>query len=118
MKDLTVLLNEFGEKKPKQKFHKIFGKVKNKNLRAFDLLQEFVNFHFWIVANAFGFGLEQSMAGAGAYQVLFQGVGNRMALPATSYLGAYGGIIPNGFSAYITNILNIKFHFWGTLIIQ
>lgn len=68
-----------------------------------DLLQEFGNFHFGIVANAFGFGLEQSMAGAGAYQVLFQGGGSRMALPATSYLGAYGGLIPNSFSAYITN---------------
>jgi len=36
-------------------------------LYSSDLLQEFGNYHFGIVANGFGFGLEHSMAGAGAY---------------------------------------------------
>ena len=41
-----------------------------------DLLQEFGNYHFGIVAHEVGFSLEQSMAGAGAYQVFIQGGGD------------------------------------------
>ena len=40
------------------------------------LLDEFGNFHFGMVANAFGFGLEAAMYGAGAYQVK-QGGGSK-----------------------------------------
>lgn len=39
-------------------------------------IQAFGNFHFGIVANAFGFDMKTSLAGAAIYQVVFQGGGS------------------------------------------
>ncbi|WP_428309768.1 FG-GAP-like repeat-containing protein [Hydrocarboniphaga sp.] len=45
-----------------------------------DLLQEFGNFHFGVVANAFGFSAYVAMTGAGMYQVFFQAGGSGISL--------------------------------------
>jgi len=69
-----------------------------------DLLQEFGNYHFGIVANAFGFGLETSMAGAGLYQVLMQGGGSTSGALGAYYMYMLGPIIPDSVSISITNL--------------
>jgi hypothetical protein len=68
-----------------------------------NLLQEFGNYHFGVVANAFGFGLETSMAGAGIYQVTMQGGGSIMGMLGAADMSIFGAIIPNSISTYVTN---------------
>jgi hypothetical protein len=78
------------------------GAVKE-GLFTSDLVQEFGNYHFGIVAHEVGFSLEQSMAGAGAYQVFFQGGGDKISLLPAIILGTFSFVIPNSYSGYITN---------------
>ncbi|MCE9793116.1 polymorphic toxin type 44 domain-containing protein [Shewanella indica] len=69
-------------------------------------LDEFGNVHFGIVANAFGFNLEGSMYGAGAYQVLVQGGGNAADLAVATRMlksSAGGYLLPDAYSRYVTN---------------
>jgi len=75
----------------------------DKGIFTSDLLQEFGNYHFGIVAHEIGFSLEQSMAGAGAYQVFFQGGGDKISLLPSIILGTFSFVIPNSYSSYITN---------------
>jgi hypothetical protein len=81
----------------------------NRTLRAagFDseLLDEFGNVHFGMVARAQGFNLEGSMYGAGAYQVLVQGGGNPVEFAyATNYLTVTAGgyLLPDSITRSMT----------------
>ena len=73
------------------------------SLYSSNLLQEFGNYHFGIVANSFGFGLEISMSGAGFYQVVRQGGGNSYDLPSSIAMGVLGGLISDKYTNFITN---------------
>ena len=74
----------------------------NDGLFTSNLLQEFGNYHFGIVAHEIGFSLEQSMAGAGAYQVFFQEGGDSISLLPAMILGTFSFVIPNSYSSYVT----------------
>ncbi|MBN2829279.1 MAG: hypothetical protein JXR56_03040, partial [Candidatus Cloacimonetes bacterium] len=74
---------------------------------------DFGNFNFGLVANAWGFNLETSVMGAGAHQVIMQEGGSVYGM--LSMYGYYnltlgGYLISDRFSSYITN--NIGFT-WG-----
>nr|KJZ10481.1 hypothetical protein TW77_07280 [Pseudoalteromonas rubra] len=71
-----------------------------------ELLDDFGNFHFGVVAAAYGFNLEGSMFGAGANQVLRQGGGTprqlHLAIPILAYSGG-GYLLPDFVSRTATN---------------
>ena len=54
------------------KNNKIFNQALGSGIISRSLLDEFGNFHFGAVANAYGFRLPTTLVGAGGYQVFFQ----------------------------------------------
>ena len=69
------------------------------------LLDEFGNFHFGVVAHAYGFNLETSMYGAGAFQVWRQGKGSRAGHAAATIVmmhSAFGYTLPDSLTRSIT----------------
>ena len=71
-----------------------------------NILQRFGNFHFGLVAAAQGFSLEQSLYGAGFYQVVRQGGGSKINLSLSTHLMLFthgGSYMPNSITRVITN---------------
>ncbi|MDG9670783.1 FG-GAP-like repeat-containing protein [Hahella sp. CR1] len=70
------------------------------------LLDNFGNWHFGVVAAAYGFNLEGSMYGAGLYQVTVQGGGNPTDLATATRLLSYthgGYTLPDAVTRSMTN---------------
>lgn len=76
------------------------------------LLDNFGNFHFGIVAAAYGFNLESAMYGAGHYQITQQGGGNLGHFVSATNIMIYTGggyMFPDSFSRYMAS----KGFTWG-----
>lgn len=85
--------------------YKINGRLVSAGISS-TRLDEFGNFHFGVVANGFGFSLSRSMYGAGLYQAIIQGGGDRdssylATLLMASTLG--GKTLPDNITKALTN---------------